>query len=76
MLVYLESVDPRKNRFRFYVLHLSPNLFGGWSLERRWGRIGARNPRRRIHLCESREEAKALLARHLYNRPRRGYEVV
>ncbi|RLC76102.1 MAG: hypothetical protein DRI61_13865 [Chloroflexi bacterium] len=50
--------------------------FSGWSLERRWGRIGARNPRRRIHLCRTREEAEELLARHLRRRLRRGYSVV
>jgi len=76
MLVYLESINPSKNRFRFYILHLGPNLFGGWSVEQVWGRIGAHNPRRRIHLCETKEEAEELLARHLRKRLKRGYEVV
>ncbi len=38
---YLTKHRPEANQFRFYKLSISPTLFGGWSLVREWGRIGA-----------------------------------
>ena len=40
MQSYLEKRDPAKNLARFYSLRVLPNLFGEWSLQRGWGRIG------------------------------------
>jgi predicted DNA-binding WGR domain protein len=34
-------VDPVKQRHRFYVVQLSPTLFGDWTLLREWGRSGS-----------------------------------
>jgi len=39
---YFEKLDPEKNLARFYSLTILPNLFGEWSLQREWGRIGRR----------------------------------
>lgn len=36
----LESVDPARNRARFYRMDVLQDLFGMWTLVRRWGRIG------------------------------------
>lgn len=36
----LTREDPHKNMARFYRLDVQPDLFGGWSLWREWGRIG------------------------------------
>jgi len=41
MSCYLIKIDTEKNQRRFYSLHLAPDLFGGWSLVREWGRLGA-----------------------------------
>ncbi|MGO7014944.1 WGR domain-containing protein, partial [Rhizobium johnstonii] len=38
--LYIERIDPSKNMARFYALSIEPNLFGGTSLVRSWGRIG------------------------------------
>ncbi len=36
----LEKRDPATSQVRFYRLITMPNLFGGWSLVREWGRLG------------------------------------
>ncbi|WP_300043014.1 WGR domain-containing protein [uncultured Paracoccus sp.] len=38
--VHLTRHDPACNMARFYQLDLTPDLFGGTQLIRRWGRIG------------------------------------
>jgi predicted DNA-binding WGR domain protein len=35
------SVEPTKNRARFYELRLQATLWGGMALVRAWGRLGA-----------------------------------
>lgn len=37
---FLTKVRPPENMRRFYALQLMPDLFGGCSLVRRWGRLG------------------------------------
>ena len=39
-MIYLTKIDAARNLARFYSLDLQPDLFGGWALVRRWGRIG------------------------------------
>lgn len=38
--VTLRRVDPSRNMARFYRLDVQPDLFGGCSFVREWGRIG------------------------------------
>ena len=38
----LRRVDPTRNMRRFYIMTVQPDLFGGASLVREWGRIGSR----------------------------------
>ena len=40
MQLHLEQQRPDQNRFRFYALDISQDLFGTWIVIRRWGRIG------------------------------------
>lgn len=40
MACTLTRINPEKNEYRFYNLHIAPTLFGDWSLVREWGRIG------------------------------------
>jgi predicted DNA-binding WGR domain protein len=40
MYTYLEKRDHTKREARFYRLAVLSNLFGEWTLERWWGRIG------------------------------------
>ena len=39
------SLDPAKNRARFYTITWQPALWGGGALVRRWGRLGGRGAR-------------------------------
>lgn len=41
-LMQLLKIDPTKNMRRFYELDIQPNLFGGHSVIRSWGRIGTK----------------------------------
>lgn len=63
---------PWRNQHRFYMLSVQPNLFGGWSLIREWGRIGSPG-RVRIDLCASRDAAREAYSRKLQEKQRRGY---
>ncbi|MFC4670610.1 WGR domain-containing protein [Seohaeicola nanhaiensis] len=38
----MRRIDPVWNMRRFYRMSIQPDLFGGASLVREWGRIGAR----------------------------------
>ncbi|TQM94650.1 putative DNA-binding WGR domain protein [Roseinatronobacter monicus] len=38
----MRRVDPARNMRRFYRMSIQPDLFGGASLVREWGRIGYR----------------------------------
>lgn len=38
--VVLRRIDAAQNMARFYRLDVQPDLFGGWSFIREWGRIG------------------------------------
>jgi predicted DNA-binding WGR domain protein len=40
-MTFLTRSDPAKNLHRFYVVHLAPTLFGGWTLLCEWGRSGS-----------------------------------
>ncbi|MBB4511253.1 WGR domain-containing protein, partial [Rhizobium leguminosarum] len=58
--LYIERIDPSKNMARFYALSIEPNLFGGTSLVRSWGRIGSRG-QQKIHVFDSEVKAVDLL---------------
>ena len=72
MQSYLEERDPTKNLARFYSLRVLPNLFGEWSLQREWGRIGQAGQVRRLYF-PSQEEARRVLLKLETAKRRRGY---
>lgn len=39
-VLHLTRTDLAKNMARYYRLDVQPDLFGGWSLWREWGRMG------------------------------------
>lgn len=39
-LILLRAIDPTRNVARDYSIWITPNLFGQWIVETRWGRIG------------------------------------
>lgn len=68
----IERVDHDANMYRFYRLRLLPDLFGGVSLMREWGRIGTQG-RHRIDCFEDAGRAADAMATILSTRRRRGY---
>lgn len=68
----LRHVDEARNMARFYRLDVQPDLFGGWSLVREWGRIG-RPGQVRLDPFPSAHQAEAALARLRAAKMRRGY---
>ncbi len=72
MYTYLKKRDPSKNQARFYRMAVLPNLFGEWTLERQWGRIGQGGQTRMDWYARAGEAETALLALEAAKR-RRGY---
>jgi predicted DNA-binding WGR domain protein len=67
----LEKRDPATSQVRFYRLITMPNLFGGGSLVREWGRIG-RPGQVKIEPYATEDEAAG--AKLAASKRRRGYE--
>ncbi len=72
MHTYQEKRDPRKNQARFYRMAVLPNLFGEYTLERHWGRIGQGGQIRMDWYSREAEAEAALVALETAKR-RRGY---
>ncbi|MBY3369798.1 WGR domain-containing protein [Rhizobium laguerreae] len=70
--LYIGRREPDKNMARFYALSIEPNLFGGTSLVRSWGRIGSRG-QQKIHVFDSELKAFDLLLTLLRRKHSRGY---
>lgn len=70
--VVLRRIDAAQNMARFYRLDVQPDLFGGWSFIREWGRIGRPGTVRAI-LCPTEAEASAALERQRRIKQKRGY---
>jgi len=72
MNITLYRIAPERNMARFYSFDLQPNLFGGWSAVRAWGRIGQAG---QIHTCPfaTHAEALAAIAKQRQTKERRGY---
>lgn len=74
MQTYLEKRDPRKNQARYYRMAILPNLFGEWTLERQWGRIG-QGGQTRMEWYSREADAEAALVMLETAKRRRGYFV-
>jgi predicted DNA-binding WGR domain protein len=70
--VHLRRIDPTQNMRRFYVLSIQPTLFGGASLIRNWGRIGA-NGQSMVETFDEPVDADRALLRLERKKRRRGY---
>lgn len=68
----LVRIDPAANCFRFYRLAVWPDLFGGVSLARAWGRIGQPG-KLRLDAHPDAESAETARARLVRAKRRRGY---
>jgi predicted DNA-binding WGR domain protein len=70
--ILLRRIDPSLNMARFYVLSIQPNLFGGSSVVREWGRIGTRG-QFKVELADDRALAEQRAAKIERSKRRRGY---
>jgi predicted DNA-binding WGR domain protein len=61
----LFRIDPTRNMQRYYRVTIQPNLFGGHSIIREWGRID---------LYENEKTARLALDRTLRSKQNRGYK--
>ena len=73
--VRLESIDPARNRFRFFTLHWQSTLWDGPALVRTWGRVGTPGRSRVVAVPEG-SDPWATVRRVLRRRLRHGYRVV
>jgi predicted DNA-binding WGR domain protein len=73
--IRLESIDPDKNRARYYVLHVSKTLWNTWALARWWGRIDQEARGVRMDECATEEEALQRAAETIDLRMRHKYVV-
>lgn len=70
--LYLRRINPSLNMQRFYMLSIQPTLFGGASLVRNWGRIGA-SGQAMIETFDRADQAAGALRRLEQRKRRRGY---
>jgi predicted DNA-binding WGR domain protein len=70
--VVLRRIDAAQNMARFYRLDVQPDLFGGGSYIREWGRIGRPGIVRQTP-CPTEAEALAALEQQRRVKERRGY---
>jgi predicted DNA-binding WGR domain protein len=70
--LHLRRIDPSCNMRRYYHLTVQPDLFGGASLVREWGRIGTRG---RVLIEQHDDEGRAVtaLVKLAATKRRRGY---
>src|SRR3954468_21250963 len=71
--IALTALHPERNVWRAYRLSLGRDLFGDWTVDLRYGRVGQRGQGRRI-ACGSLEEARRVARSYLRRRvsaPRR-----
>ena len=72
--IRIERVDRDTNMYRFYRWRLMPDLFGGMSLLREWGRIGTQG-RHRVGCFEDAVQAADAMAALYRTKQKRGYQL-
>ena len=72
--IYLESIDPKRKRHRWYRIDAELILFGG-VVRREWGRVGQKGRRVEREL-ESYQEAILQIKRITQTRKKHGYKVL
>jgi predicted DNA-binding WGR domain protein len=73
-MIHLRRIDATRRMARFYSVAVQLTLFGDWSLQREWGRIGSAG---RLVSTEYASESDAVIAmaRVLEAKRRRGYSI-
>jgi predicted DNA-binding WGR domain protein len=68
-MAYLTRTDPTRNINRFYVVDVTPTLFGEWAVLREWGRRGSPGTMRSSSY-QRRDEAQSAEPRTVKRQPR------
>lgn len=72
---HLVSIDPQRNRHRFYTLTWQPSLFGGGAIVKRWGRVGT-DGQWQAAFFGTRDEAQTTVEEILKRRLGHGYQII
>ncbi|OGQ89556.1 MAG: hypothetical protein A2289_07210 [Deltaproteobacteria bacterium RIFOXYA12_FULL_58_15] len=75
-MMYFRSIEPSRNRYRWYALGLQPDLFGGVNLVHQWGRIGNKGGSRRLEHFTDLNAAELALQAAAARRTKRQYVLV
>ena len=67
-----KSIDPDRNRFRFFSMYIERSLFGEFILSCTWGRIGTKG-RTKPYYFDSEEECEKMLEKIVKVRIDHGY---
>ena len=70
--ITLTRIDADRNMYRYYVMSLQPDLFGGCQLVRHWGRLGSKGQQIRQYF-EEHTEASARLGQLEQAKRKKGY---
>jgi predicted DNA-binding WGR domain protein len=71
-MAYLTRTDSARNMNRFYIVDVTPTLFGEWAVLREWGRRGSPGTLR-LDSYRRHEEAQSAEQRTIKRRLQRGY---
>jgi predicted DNA-binding WGR domain protein len=71
-MAYLTRTDSTRDINRFYLVDITPTLFGEWALLREWGRRGSPGTMR-LSSYQRRNEAETAEQRVIKRRLYRGY---
>jgi predicted DNA-binding WGR domain protein len=73
--VYLEKRQPDRNQYRYYAIQVLPTLFGGWTEQQEWGRIGHPGTVRETNY-PTEQEAQTASNQWRQRKQRRGYRIM
>ena len=71
-MTLLTRSDPSRNIDRFYIVDITPTLFGEWAVLREWGRRGSLGTIR-LDSYQRRDEAETAERRTIKRRLQHGY---
>jgi predicted DNA-binding WGR domain protein len=72
---YFTSIDPAKNRHRFYMISWRKAFWDGGAVVRSWGRVAGKG-RELVTFYPDRASAQNTIERMVKRRIRRGYQVM
>ena len=74
-MIILHRVDPERNLYRWYSVHVQPTLLDPWAVVCAWGSLKSDYRRQRAIPCESQEDAERLALQIIARKQKRGYKI-